>query len=152
MILLLILLFIIIFTAKNAYIRKQNLKKLFFVILGAFSLYIFIRIIPPLFALISSLLIALIPFYNSFARILSLISIIIPFIKNKDSIKREKNTMSKQEACDILEVDFFASEQEIKEAFRKKIKENHPDKGGSSYMADKITEAKNILLKTRQTK
>ncbi|GBC49382.1 dnaJ homolog subfamily C member 15 [Rhizophagus irregularis DAOM 181602=DAOM 197198] len=35
----------------------------------------------------------------------------------------------------------------IKEAYRKTLMLNHPDKGGSPYLASKIIEAKNFLEK-----
>jgi DnaJ family protein C protein 19 len=39
-----------------------------------------------------------------------------------------------------------APEQKVKEAHRKIMIANHPDAGGSSYIAAKVNEAKDLLL------
>ena len=39
-----------------------------------------------------------------------------------------------------------ASEEKVKEAHRKIMIANHPDAGGSSFIAAKVNEAKDILL------
>lgn len=43
-----------------------------------------------------------------------------------------------------------ASAQRIKEAHRRILLINHPDTGGSTYLATKINEAKDMLLKGKQ--
>lgn len=63
-----------------------------------------------------------------------------------------EQVMSKREAALILGVrlDFFdfresAPSKKIKEAHRRIMTLNHPDRGGSPYLALKINEAKNKL-------
>ncbi|XP_059486895.1 mitochondrial import inner membrane translocase subunit TIM14-like [Neocloeon triangulifer] len=53
--------------------------------------------------------------------------------------------MSKREASLILGVSPTASKQRIKEAHKRIMIINHPDKGGSPYIASKINEAKDYL-------
>lgn len=59
-------------------------------------------------------------------------------------------SMTLEEARQVLGVHNSASEQEIKEAYRRMIQKNHPDIGGSKYIAAKINQARDILLKGRK--
>ncbi len=55
--------------------------------------------------------------------------------------------MTTEEACKVLGVDADASKEEIIEAHRKLIQKIHPDRGGNDYLAAKINQAKDYLLK-----
>ncbi|GFZ11121.1 chaperone DnaJ-domain superfamily protein [Actinidia rufa] len=55
-------------------------------------------------------------------------------------------TMTKREAALILGVRESTPTDKIREAHRRVMVANHPDAGGSHYLASKINEAKDIML------
>jgi hypothetical protein len=55
-------------------------------------------------------------------------------------------SMSKDEALSVLGLKSGATEDEVKSAHKRLMKEFHPDKGGSDYLAAKINAAKDVLL------
>ena len=57
--------------------------------------------------------------------------------------------LDKNEALDILGLDFNATKDDIIAAHKKLIEKNHPDKGGSDYLSAKINKARDVLLKDK---
>ena len=58
--------------------------------------------------------------------------------------------MTRREAALILGVSQNSVEDKILSAHRKMMANNHPDLGGSTYLATKVNEAKEMLIKNRQ--
>ncbi len=56
-------------------------------------------------------------------------------------------TMSTREAYQILGVKETSSSKDIKKAHRAIMLQNHPDRGGSPFIASKVNEAKELLDK-----
>ena len=63
-----------------------------------------------------------------------------------------EDKMTKREAALILGVRESASVDRIKDAHRRILINNHPDRGGSPFIASKVNEAKDFLLKGQGVK
>ncbi|XP_010558273.1 PREDICTED: protein IQ-DOMAIN 1-like isoform X2 [Tarenaya hassleriana] len=57
-----------------------------------------------------------------------------------------QSTMTRREAALILGVRESTAREKVREAHRRVMVANHPDAGGSNYLASKVNEAKDIML------
>lgn len=60
--------------------------------------------------------------------------------------------MTSSEAAQILNIQEDASESEIQKAYHQLIAKNHPDHGGSKYIAQQLNQARDLLIKKIQQK
>uniref|UniRef100_A0A7S2CQ74 J domain-containing protein n=1 Tax=Alexandrium andersonii TaxID=327968 RepID=A0A7S2CQ74_9DINO len=65
----------------------------------------------------------------------------------RESMQGFESPMTRVEARSILNLrELNPSKDTIRESHRRLLVNNHPDKGGSTYVASKINEAKEVLL------
>lgn len=76
----------------------------------------------------------------------SMISKLINELNNRKNYTHSSN-ISKDEALKILGLNPGANHNEINNAYYNLMKLVHPDKGGSAYFAQKLSEARDKLLK-----
>jgi len=82
------------------------------------------------------------------ATILTALPFVLHQLRKADNEQQKTSaSMTREEAALILGVLTDASEEAIKNAHRALITKNHPDKGGSDYLAAKINQARDVLLK-----
>eukprot|EP01068_Selenidium_serpulae_P020918 Selendium_serpulae@DN9378_c0_g1_i1.p1 len=70
-------------------------------------------------------------------------------VQSSRNLQGFESPMSHSEACKILGVSFSASKESVKDAHRMLMRRNHPDQGGSNFIASKVNEAKDIILGKR---
>lgn len=56
-----------------------------------------------------------------------------------------KTQMDRKEASQILGLREFPRKEQVREAHRRIMLINHPDRGGSPFLASKINEAKEVI-------
>ena len=68
-----------------------------------------------------------------------------------ETLSKTSRQMSQDEALDVLGLNSGSSESDIIDAHRRLIKKLHPDRDGTEWMAQKINEARDVLLKAFRT-
>jgi hypothetical protein len=58
---------------------------------------------------------------------------------------RRPERMTRQEALQVFGLDESATREDVQREYRRLMRQVHPDLGGSSYLAAKINEAKDVL-------
>lgn len=67
-------------------------------------------------------------------------------LNSSNSEQTNSNEMTKQRALEVLGLEESASSEDVIQAHRRLIQRLHPDRGGSSFLAATLNEAKKILL------
>ncbi len=86
-------------------------------------------------------------------RFLPVILRILPFIKQINPAQAKENsdtnnssTIDLDQALKIFGFETITTEEEVIQRHRELIQKNHPDRGGSDFLAAQINEAKDVLL------
>jgi hypothetical protein len=66
------------------------------------------------------------------------------------STRRRPSTMSEDEAYEVLGLQKGASEEDVVRSHRSLMKKLHPDHGGSTDLAARVNEAKDVLMRRHQ--
>lgn len=137
------------------------------ILIGLFALYRFfinanIAQIKALFLSLIALAVAVAVFFLAITgrlpAAIGLVVALIPFIlaylknrmaqrKNGTAQSQETDVSTVEEALEILGLEPGASAEEITSAYKKLMKKVHPDQEGSEWMATKLNQAKDLLLK-----
>ena len=94
-------------------------------------------------------------------KILGYFIYLLPHILRAISRVRQSNTsytaskidiLGIEEAYEILGITADASNEEVDQAYKELIRKNHPDLGGSEYIAKKINAAREYIIKDREAR
>ena len=143
-----------VFLQKSADERKQYIKisTLYGVVLAFLLLAVMGRLnwiiaaFTVLIAFVSRFLPVALRYAPQLQRLWQLYSQRGGYTAEKPGNVRHSGVMTMEEAYKILGVSISASRQEIIDAHRKLMLKNHPDRGGSNYLATQINRAKEMLL------
>lgn len=123
---------------------------------GVIILFLLLRAGLPIIAGVIAAIFALIPYLGKILNFLNTAKTLRKFFseeslfkftdKQAERFKKKHPPMTKEEAMEILGIQENASKEEIKAAYHNLMKKNHPDAGGSKYIASKLNQAKDILL------
>jgi uncharacterized membrane protein len=97
-------------------------------------------------------MIALLPKFAHLLRYLPIVNRIFQTAKNNNGQQQGQQSaqhnpgMTKDKAYDVLGLKPGASKEDIIAAHKKMMQKNHPDRGGSDYLAAEINTAKDTLL------
>jgi hypothetical protein len=87
------------------------------------------------------------------ATVLGLLPFLLPYLRRAEKEQQaqapQHGTMTRDEAALILGIETSANAADIKDAHRRLIQKNHPDQGGSDYLAAKINQARDVMMGKR---
>ena len=142
-IVILLISILIHFFIELIHLPKKKFKKYlrFFSLILLLTLVVYLmRFFPAVISSIPAIFIILFKWRN----LISFISSIL--LKKENYQKKNKSSMSKKEAYDILGLKEGASRDEIINSYQILIKKNHPDVGGSDWITKRLNQARDILL------
>lgn len=153
-VIILLVILLIFATSKNKEEVRSSLRNVAYIVLGILAFFLLVRFFHPIAAVVTGIFISVIPLLRNVLNAISIFAILkgalmklgIKAPKYKGNPFSRNNSISEEEARDILGVDKNASKVEINNAYRNQMKTHHPDKGGSKYFAEKLSLARDKLI------
>ncbi len=139
-----ILLFFLLLLGIKLKEDQRYFKYYIYFLVAALAIFLSVKFGKIIFALIAFLIPFMLRLSSFLLRNFGLLRWF--WFKNRSEVKTDNNIMSKTEAYKILGLKEGVSKSEIKLQYKKLIKANHPDKGGSKHLAMLLNRAKDILL------
>lgn len=127
--------------------RLKQIYKYLFIICGLGFAFILLRLGLPYIAAAVGFISAFFPYIRRVIQIISALGFIRKIIGTNKTKSAKNIKLTAKEAREILGVSENASREEIKNAYNNLMKKNHPDYGGSKYLASQLNAARDILLK-----
>ncbi|MDA0781351.1 MAG: DnaJ domain-containing protein [Rickettsiales bacterium] len=122
-------------------------------VIGVYFVYLLLRAGLPYIAAMLGGAMALAPHFRKIIGLLYTFKMVKGLFKETKtgtpSPDNKNIKMTKRQACEILGVEENASKKEIEDAYKRLMKKNHPDTGGSKYFATELNKAKEVLLKDK---
>jgi hypothetical protein len=90
-------------------------------------------------------------------RFFPLIMRVMPFLKRRKNEQQapthnmSSNSMDQEKALKVFGFDSLPDEEKIVLRHRELMQKNHPDRGGSDFLAAQINQAKDVLLAEKKT-
>jgi hypothetical protein len=153
-VILVVSIFIVLPYYKSADSTKiKRIKTIVLIIAGLLVAILLLRFGMPYIAALLGGVMAIVATFNRLIQILSTVDSLKGLFKKPQSNDTQKTSttakMTKEQAFKILDISENASKEEIEEAYKRLMKKNHPDVGGTEYFASQLNEAKDLLLKGR---
>ena len=131
----------------------KKIYKAINLVVGIYFVYLLLRAGLPYVAAVFGAVIAFAPHFRKVIQLFYTFKLVKGLFKETkpESPKacNKNNKMTKKQACEILGVADNASKKEIEDAYKRLMKKNHPDTGGSKYFATELNNAREVLLKDK---
>jgi hypothetical protein len=133
--------------------KIKRIKRIALIIFGLLVAILLLRFGMPYIVALLGGVIAIVTTFSRLIQILSTVDSLKGLFKKPQSDTTQASAktakMTRTQAFKILAISENASKEEIEEAYKRLMKKNHPDVGGTEYFASQLNEAKDLLLKDR---
>lgn len=146
--LIIILIVLVFFGVKSVYQQPSEKRPGLLLRYGLYAL-LFITIALVITGRMHWVAAAIAAVFPIIQRLLPLLLRIVPFIKKSEKNNHSNNSKTSMDIDQASKIFGFTSpysEEDVIKRHRELIQKNHPDRGGSDFLAAQINEAKDVLL------